>query len=236
MKEKIGIIGLSDLGKRLAVQIASSGFSVVAFDKLPIKLSEFKFGIDPALKVDRNNNEEIEIANDAKTVLAKSKIVHWAIPSSSLPKLPDDLREDTIVILHDSVMNNSETAISSRKDVHNFQIAHCLMNNQKRVFIADDSSIVFNHFRDIGLEPKRITPRAHDQLLAVSQGILAALLDFGIKSELELAATKGDLTPSGEEFYALLRHRGLNWTPNTLSSILKNPALREVMKRIEKID
>lgn len=232
MREKIGIIGLGDLGKRLATQVASSGLDVIAFDKHSIELLDAELAIDPMLNVGHTERDKVEIASTLDEVVRQSPLIHWAVQSSFLHELPSVLPDDTIVILHDSVMNNSEVAISERSDASKFCIVHCLVNNRRRVFIAGDNQRAIEHFRAIGLEPKITTVREHDRLLAHSQGLLATLVDIGVRSELERAFAEGDLTPSGEELHALLEHRELNWTASTLSSILKNPELRELKSKI----
>ncbi len=232
MREKIGIIGLGDLGKRLAMQLVGSGLDVVAFDKRPIEVTELELAIDPNLIVEQADKDNVEIVGTAGEVLEQSSIVHWAVQSLLLHELPNELPEDTLVILHDSVMNNSEVAVSDRGDTSKFCIVHCLVNSSLRVFIAGDHQRAMGHFRAIGLKPKTTTAREHDRLIAHSQGLLATLIDMGVRSELEKAFADGDLTPSGEELHALLKHRELNWTASTLSSILANPALRDLKRTI----
>lgn len=232
MKEKIGIIGLGDLGKRLAVQVVHSGFDVIAFDKRPVELSSLKLAIDPSLTIKQADKERIKVVDTLSEVIRESHIVHWAVQSSLLRELPDELPENTLVILHDSVMNNSKVAISERNDTSKFCIVHCLVNTKRRVFIANDNQRGIEHFCSIGLEPKTTTIRRHDRLLAHSQGLLATLVDIGVRAELERAFADGDLTPSGEELHALLQHRELNWTTSTLSSILQNPELRDLKNKI----
>lgn len=213
----IGILGLGDLGSQLAVQIKSSGFEVIAFDSDKTKSAT-----------------GIRIAENEKEVLESCSIVHWAIPSKSLDSLRGD-PQDVTVVLHDSVMNNSQQALSKRSDSARFVIAHCLMNEAKRVFIAFDgshSTAIMQHFETIGLNPKLISVKDHDVLMAHSQGILASLIELGLRSELDRASLRGDLTPSADELHRVLMNRELNWTPNTLESILANPALRQIAKDI----
>lgn len=232
MREKIGIIGLGDLGKRLATQVASSGLDVTAFDKRSTKLSGTELAIDPMLNVGHAERDKVEIASSLDEVIRFSPLIHWAVQSSLLHELPSELPDDTIVILHDSVMNNSEVAISERNDASKFCIVHCLVNSRRRVLIAGDNQRAVEHFRTTGLEPRTTTIREHDRLLAHSQGLLATLVDMDVRSDLERAFADGDLTPSGEELRALLEHRELNWTASTLSSILKNPELRDLKSKI----
>jgi prephenate dehydrogenase len=232
MREKIGIIGLGDLGKRLATQVASSGLDVIAFDKRSIELLGAELAIDPMLNVEQTDWNKIKIVGSPDEVIRRSPVIHWAVQSSLLHELPSELPDDTLVILHDSVMSNSEIAVAERDDASKFCIVHCLVNSRRRVFIAGDNKRAIEHFRAIGLEPKVTTVREHDKLLAHSQGLLATLVEMGVRSELERAFFDGDLTPSGEELHALLEHRELNWTASTLRSILKNPELRDLKSKI----
>lgn len=218
MNKSIGILGLGDLGSQLATQIASVGFDVVAFDK------DKKTIEDP----------KIRIAQSEAEVLENCSIVHWAIPSRSLNELSDGL-ENVTVILHDSVMNNSRLVLNERNDSGSFAIAHCLMNDAKRVFIASDGSHsedVMQHFESIGLSPKLTTIRDHDVLMAHSQGILASFMELGLRNELDHASRNGDLTPSADELHGVLMNRELNWTQSTLESIMANPELERVAERI----
>ena len=50
MKNTIGLLGLGDLGSRLAVQASKNGFKVLAFDLKPNKkIAKEPFGIDRSL-------------------------------------------------------------------------------------------------------------------------------------------------------------------------------------------
>lgn len=212
MNKPIGILGLGDLGSQLAIQIAGAGFDVIAFDR------DKKAFEDP----------RIHIAQSESEVLENCSIVHWAIPSKSLNDLSDSLG-DVVVILHDSVMNNSWLALHERTDSGSFAIAHCLMNDERRVFVASHGShseAVMQHFESIGLSPKLTTASDHDVLMAHSQGILATFIKSGLRNELDRASSEGDLTPSGEELHRVLMNRELNWTLSTLESILANPELK----------
>jgi hypothetical protein len=209
MNKPIGILGLGSLGSRIAIQIASAGFDVIAFDR---DKKAFE-------------NPKIHVAQSESEVLENCSVVHWAIPSKSLNSLSHNLG-GTVVILHDSVMNNSRLAVDERTDSDSFAIAHCLMNKVRRVFVASDGShseAIMRHFESIGLSPKLTTVRDHDILMAHSQGLLATIIKSGLRNELDRASIEGDLTPSGEELHRLLMNPELDWTPRTLESILANP-------------
>lgn len=209
----IGIIGLGDLGSQLARQIIHAGFRVVAFD------------VDQGKEV-----EGVINFKSANEVLESCSLVHWAIPSKQLNQLPD-IFGSTIVVLHDSVMAHSKHAIKPRSDGERFAIAHFLKNEMKRVLIARDAihtDEILEHFKTIGFNPKITTVKDHDTLAARSQGVMAALLELGLRTELDEASKSGDLTKSGEELHRVLVERELNLTQNTLDSVLSNPELKQV--------
>lgn len=202
MKELVGVIGMGDLGVQLAEQIRKSGREVVAFD---------------------TNGQH----SSKDVVLENCSVIHWTAPAKSLEL--DELR-DKLVILHDSSMTNSWLAITSRDDIDNFAIVHCLMNDAKRVFIADSmqkASRAFEHFKSIGMSPKLASIQEHEFIIARSQGVLASLIATGLKDQLDAIAANDDLTPSGQELHQLLINREANWTRNSLDSILSNPVLKQ---------
>ena len=209
----IGIVGLGDLGTQLAGQIMGAGLKVVAFD------------LDVDIRV-----EGAENARTLEQVVGSCSVVHWAIPSKLLAHLPESAR-GTVVILHDSVMSHSKDAITARSDSGRFAIAHFLKNERKRVLVARDAlhdDEIIEHFKTIGFSPKLTTVKDHDSLAARSQGVIAALLALGLRSELAEASKSGDLTKSGEELHRMLAEREVHLTQNTLDSVLSNPELRRV--------
>lgn len=231
-QETIGILGLGDLGKRLAVQAASTGFLVVAYSRSPVDTSEFTHAVDPGIVVDATVRDHIRIVDSIEQVLASCSVVHWAIPSAALASLPDLTPYDATAVLHDSVTSNSEQALTERNDRDRFAIVHCLINTSRRVIVTTQHDEIIGHFQRIGLDPRVMPVREHDSLLAHSQGIAATLIHLGIKDELESAYHDGNLTPSGEELLGLLQNRQLNWTESTMRSILSNPELKDVKNKI----
>lgn len=214
----IGIIGLGDLGSQLACQIMEAGLKVITFD------------VDASKVVDG-----VESARTLNQVIESCSIVHWAIPSKLLAHLPESVHS-TVVILHDSVMSHSKNAIAQRGDRSRFAIAHFLKNERKRVLIANDAfhdDEVIDHFKVIGCSPKMTTVKDHDTLAARSQGVIAALLELGLRSELGEASKSGNLTKSGEELHRMLAERELHLTQNTLDSVLSNPELRRVSAELQ---
>lgn len=218
-KQHIGIIGLGDLGGQLAELIAAGGYDVWAYDTDPSKSS---------------THPNVHIADSMQDVFTECRLVHWAVPSRLLDILDID-PAGAQVVLHDSVMHNSQVAIAERADAERFALTHYLVNEAKRVFVAEGygaSDDVFDHFQSVGLSAKLTSPEAHDSLMAHSQGILATLIALGVREELDAAAADGDLTPSGGELHAVLMNRELRWTPNTLASILENAALKDIAQGI----
>lgn len=217
MKENIGIIGLGSLGSRLSTQIANAGFNVIAFDSDKTK-----------------SVAGVKVVGSQAEVLESCSIVHWAIPSKLL-NIPTSDLQNVIIVLHDSVMNNSKEALAERRDSEKFAVVHLLMNSAKRVFVASDaphSQDIMQHLEAVGLNPKLATVREHDALMAHTQGILALLIKLGLKEELNKASLNGDLTPSADELHRTMISPELDWTTNTLNSILANPELKQVVKAI----
>jgi len=230
--ELVGLVGLGSLGSRLAAQIVQAGFGVVAFDgdasKCELHLTK---AVDSHVAITPDMGRQVRIARSAAEVFEACAVVHWAAPSASLNSLNDV--HEVIVVLHDSVMHESRIALGARDDAAQFAIAHCLMNDARRVFVASDqanSGMAARHFESIGLAPKLITMQQHDRAMAQSQGVLAQLLASGLAEDLGAAHRTGDLTPSGRELYELLLQRKAKWTHDTIKSILANPELKQILK------
>ncbi len=218
MNKPIGVIGLGDLGGQLTSWITDAGLEAVTFDNDETKIIK---------------NPNVLRLSSSQQVLARCSIVHWAVPSEILIEL-DDIISDTIVVLHDSVMSNSQTAINDRKDSDSFVVAHALMNQDKRIFVeeSENSELVIRHFGRIGLNPKLTTVKDHDNLMAHSQGLVALLVSAGLVDLLGKTARDGDVTPSAVEFLRFLENRKLKWTPTTIRSILSNPELKQVAEDV----
>lgn len=224
----IGVLGFGDLGKRLAAQILSSGHAVMIFDPYIEMGKDHVFGkaVDPAVDLTNLGVPTTEVS--ASGVLQRSHIVHWAVPSGKLDKLPM-VPSDCTVVLHDSVMANSEMALGWREDNNQFVFAHCLMNDTGRVLVSNEHGnhqVVSEHFKDIGLAPKLISVKQHDTLMARTQGVLALIIQLGLREELDHGFAAGDLTPSALELREAVIKREANWTKHTLQSILSNPELK----------
>lgn len=237
-KTSVGVIGLGDLGKRLVAQLLCSNYEVVAFDPTLMELEDIALsqGVDPAVNMSGSSSNQFRLVG-INQMINTCKIVHWAVPSAKLSELPP-VPQNCIVVLHDSVMTNSREAVMQRNDRDQFVIAHCLMNDSRRVFVDTefgDNAAVMKHFEATGLSPKRTTVKAHDVLMARTQGVFALLIELGIREELDTGFAAGDLTPSAIELRSAVINREANWTARTLQSILGNPELKPFVNEISGI-
>lgn len=234
----VGVIGLGDLGKKLAAQVLAAGQEVRAFDPVESNRDSALFtrAVDPTLDVTRFDDAPFHVA-EVGEILKTCKLVHWAVPSRQLVQLPD-VPADCTVILHDSVMANSAVALAQRPDAAQIVVAHCLMNEAGRVLVATefgDHAEATRHFEDIGLSPRPTSVKAHDTLMTRTQGIFALLIELGLKEELDKAFAAGNLTPSALELRAALTHREARWTQQTLDSILGNPELAPFVDELARV-
>lgn len=231
----IGVIGLGDLGKKLATQLLLSNKTVKVFDVVGIQIHDIELeeAVDPQLER-VNPQGHLNVSDDISELLQDCRIVHWAVPSDKLESLPA-LREDVYVVLHDSVMNNSTAAISERADMNRFVISHCLMNEDRRVIVSPEygeNIMIVEHFKEIGLAPKFMRVKNHDDMMARTQGIFALLISIGIGKTLDEHFRDGDLTPSAIELREAVKHRESKWTKATIHSILNNPELKTFINEI----
>lgn len=229
----VGIIGMGDLGSRLATQELLSGNKILAFDIDPTIKYVPSLAVDPELNATTLDGQAFSMASMAD-ILRACGIVHWAVASSKLVSLPP-VPKDCTVVLHDSVMNNSSIALNSRPENDQFVIAHCLMNDVKRVLVSTDfgdhKSVVL-HLSNIGLNPKNTNVDEHDNVMARSQGVFALLIELGIREELDKDFAEGNLTPSALELRAAVVDREAKWTKQTIDSILGNPKLLPFVKEM----
>lgn len=231
-RQPVGVIGLGDLGRRLATQIIANGTEILAFNRTARTL-DFSLAVDPELITADIDHSKL-ILTELQSILQHCSVVHWAIASAELDVLPTVPRTCT-VILHDSVMSNSLHALDKRPDSGQFVIAHCIMNDRKRVFVSKDRgdfATIMQHFQAIGLAPKETTTKEHDALMARTQGIFALLIELGLRKELDRGFSNGDLTPSAIELRSAVINREANWTPQTLQSILSNPHLAPFVREM----
>ena len=231
MNEKIvdrpvGIIGLGDLGSRLTTQELLRGNNVLAFDDNSSARYLANLAVDPSLDTSKVDVQLFSKAS-VEDILHRCRIVHWAVASRQLVSL-ETVPKDCTVVLHDSIMSNSIVALQDRADTSQFVIAHCLMNDKKRVLVSTefgDFIAVKQHLVSIGLAPKDTTIEEHDTAMARSQGVFALLIELGIRDELDKGFAAGNLMPSAIELRAAMVNREANWTKQTIQSILGNPQL-----------
>jgi hypothetical protein len=116
-------------------------------------------------------------------------------------------------------------------------VVHMLMNKTNTVVVATDTprhEVINEHLRSIGLEPRNMTVREHDYLIARSQAPLALLCETLLPYLYEQAEL-GLLTPSGELLASTLHSRELAWTKETRDSILRNPELETLINEMQQI-
>lgn len=242
----VGVIGLGSLGSKLMTQIAASGQKVVGFDR---GLSSP--GVDwgetwrPMLiqTVDRRKvkfGESKQVRFDSggmSAILERCGIVHFALPSLSLPQLPE-VPAGRLVVLHDSVMSTSRAELAVRKasgfnDFGSFVIAHCKMNVHGRVAVSTefgDHTVATQHFESIGLSPKDCIVTDEDRRMARTQGLLALMIRSGIAGELNELFESGDLTPSAERLRVPVNDQEAIWTDPTVDSIMGNPQMQLMLE------
>ena len=237
-KENIGVAGLGDLGVPLVAQIFSSGESVDVVDRgVCARDVCWSSAVDPAVSIEGVNvHGGVRQLDNLEVLVKDSDVVHWAIPSSSLDGLPLPNKEDQMVVLHDSVMQNSEDAIRMRPDTSRFVIAHCLMNTERTVVVSPehgDPERAMMHFKEIGLRAVSMSVDEHDLHMAETQGRYALLIVEDLLN-LRRQNMEGLLTPSSKELLAALEHRKGQWSDATLRSILANPHLAVDPEKVDK--
>lgn len=218
----VGVVGLGNLGEQLVEQIHKAGMAVLAFDSDPMPMQTF--GDDPRRRVARTLAEVLHTCN----------AVHWAVPSRAVVDIAE-LPVGRLVLLHDSVMAESERAIAGRSDRHRFAIVHWLMNEANSVAVAAGPSqaAAANHFMDIDLQPFSTGVEEHDALRSVGQGMLGLLIEHCLP--LLEQAKSGNLAPSEQRLLAFLLAQQREWTGTTLDAVQCNPALVEVANQMKEM-
>lgn len=225
----IGIVGLGDLGGRLAAQVLSTGSDVLTYETAtPL---EPPSAVDPALDI--TGFTWPTQAKDLDELLDKCNIVHWCAPLEAL-KLTI-IPAGKILVLHNSVMHGS---VQAKQPIEgDVQIVHCLMNQSATVVVAEDSGNTLDicgHLKDLGLRVVTMTSDEHDALMAQSQGIFALLINHGLRSRLKSWHNQGLLTSSAEELLKAIEHRESQWTGATIKAILSNPSLKIFAEELNK--
>lgn len=205
----IGIIGANgDLGSQLAKRIQDHEFDVRRYSR----------------------NDTTQTIQD---FVQQCDIVHVCAPVIAIKNIT---APNTIIVLHDSVMNTSRQASAEHINA-TAGIVHMLMNDELTVVVASDAphhDVLVSHFAAIELLPHSMTVDEHDYMIARSQAPLALLC----KTLLPYLYTKSDqglLTPSGQLLADTLRARELIWTDETIHSILQNPQLQTLLNDMQTI-
>jgi prephenate dehydrogenase len=210
MKRIIGVIGATgDLGSQLVKKLEGGDFVVVQYSR------------------SRPNGLSIN------AVMERCDIVHMCCPLSALEAV---VPGRAVIVLHDSVMSSSLKASKQFTD-GKAAVVHMLMNKTGTVVVATDAphhDLITEHLRSIGLEPKGMTVREHDYLIARSQAPLALLCET-LLPYLYKQAELGLLTPSGELLASTLHSRELTWTKETRDSILRNPELGTLINEMQQV-
>lgn len=231
--ERVGIVGAAgDLGARMTIQVCSAFEDVYTFDVSP-ESKRGQQGIDPTLDASQVTRKTHPVSC-LDEMLDVCSVVHWAAPIGSVQTIPL-LPESAMLVLHDSVMNNSKEAaqqITKRKDiVGQVAIAHCLMNDTRAVAVANDlgeADRIVQHIAELGLEPKLLSIAEHDVMMAHSQGLFAIICRL-YRKDLEEYARQGLLTPSGQRLLVAIEDNESRWTPTTFSATVRNPELESVV-------
>jgi len=227
-KETIGIIGLGDLGSRIAAQSFHEGFDTVSYDNQ----SGFDLSID-VLPVNASLgrvtlDEIVTRADTVDYVFDNSPVIHWCAPVSALATVPVETT-DGVLILNDSVMHNSLKVMNFLKTrtYRSIAVVHFLMNSHNMVVVAEESDDVAatqDHIASLGLHSSVMSVQEHDKNMAHSQAPFAVLHEM-LAVELERLANSGLLTPSGEAMSEALLDRSARWTEATFQTLLSNPEL-----------
>lgn len=227
-RDAIGIIGLGDLGGRLTLQAEAAGFDVVAYE--PFQPKTPKEAVDPEVTITGLTWPPRLVGNIGE-VTSRTTMIHWCTGLDYLKDV-NYLPDDATLVLHDSVMSSSNEArrvLKERPEIlGHVSIAHLLMNPEATAFVASDTPLheeAAAHLDSLGLKPVSKDIETHDILMAHSQARLA----WGVLFDLPaLKCTPlSHLTPSGVEYLEALKQRDAAWTPQTLSSIFRNPHIPE---------
>jgi hypothetical protein len=208
---KIGIVGATgDLAKQLSAALHLAGLDIMQSSR--------------------------STDTTPQNLIDQCDIVHICAPlNDTIAETFTDCRR--IVVLHSSTMQESQDFIKKAR-LKQFLIVHFLMNPDKKVIVAQESTALNTarvHLETAGFRLEFMEIAEHDALIALSQGLLASLVDSGVHAKLEEICERGLLTPSGNDLLTALRSREMNWTENTLDSIMKNPNLHDLRADLKKI-
>lgn len=232
---KVAVIGAGgDLGSQLSIQLLASALEVHGYELSGNHIDTIT-GADLVTTV-RSANQKITWERDLMAAVQAAQIVHWCAPLAVLTELRS-LPDNATLVLHDSVMSRSVAAkmqLLQRLPHANVSIAHCLMNRERMVVVANnhDDGTLAQHFTAIGMHTKHLTVQSHDQLMAHSQAPLALLCAI-LLDDLEAYHEDGLLTNSGQALLKALQDRSANWTDTTMAAILDNPELPHLIERMK---
>lgn len=209
--ETVGVIGAAgDLGSQVAKLFEDAGNQVLRADIADGFL---------------NNNDVLACA-----------FVHICAPVQ-LVDLAVIARSNATIVLHDSVMQTSDTFAKRFLSGNHVAVVHLLMNKTKSTIVAQEyllDGATRRHLEGAGLRLEVLSVRDHDLLMSKSQAPLALLCQVLLPFLFE-QQNKGLLTESGELLAETLRKRQLAWTPQTVNSILANPQLEDLIKEMSQI-
>lgn len=238
--QTIGVIGATgDLGTQMTAQVCSVYEQVYVYDIATVIRTTTTSGINPNLKI-KQDTDVRQFATSVDQVLRKCTITHWCAPLGALEFI-DDLPEQSVLVLHNSVMNTSVVAAKRLRLNKNIKgevaIVHCLMNEEKRVVVASGqraTDVMFKHMLKLGLQPLLMTVQEHDVVMAHSQAPLA-LLSLKLSHLLNHYAAEGLLTTSAQDLKRALDSRAAEWTDETLHTILSNPELPRLLSSMKEL-
>ncbi len=236
--ETVGIVGSAgDLGSKLFMQGLHTAHNVCGFDVSGLS-PQYERAVDPLLlPLDEGR---LPHAVSLNQLVQNCTVLHWCAPVSALETL-EILPAQTLLVLHDSVMQNSVEAAEMLQErsciLGGVAIVHCRMNPERTVVINEASDYrerITKHIKLLGLHSVVLSTVENDTLAAQTQGILA-LLCKTVLPQLKSSHEKGLLPPSGTALYEALTDREARWTSTTLRSLLTNPQLWPLIESMAKI-
>lgn len=204
----VGVIGVAgDLGSQVVSWIRDAGYETMCADTATI---------------DSPTIEE---------VLKECQIVHFCIPQSGFQR-QFTARKGQMLILHDSVMSTSK-AINTQYFSSKAHVIHMLMNSSRTAVIEPAPAVdLKKHLQSIGCSPVPMAIDEHDRMMARSQTPLALLVKL-LLDDLRGWHDRKLLTPSGEVLLEALEARAINWTEQTMRSLLSNPQIRPLLDEMQ---
>lgn len=217
---KIAIVGAGgDLGKQLLTRV------LLKHEKKDLVVLERDSRKHKFIK---ELTGEITLSKTGNRIHNDVDIVHCCVNASHIDSDLVNRFPRALFVLHDSVMNLSVTA---GKSIGMACTVHMLMNKAEVVVVDKDNphaEMVAKHFENLDFKTEMMHTDEHDLMMAKSQA-LVALFSECLQKELAGFSQRNLLTPSGEDLLSLFNKRSINWTKNTMDSLLRNPSLEEVI-------